>query len=77
MIPGFEDGIWHGPAGEERVLDVTFPEDYRNEDLLGQQVEFKVQVKEVKTVELAPVDEALFAQYGLEDGTEESSFALR
>jgi trigger factor len=72
MIPGFEDGLIGARAGEEKVLQLTFPEDYQSEDLAGADVEFKVQVKEVQELELAPVDEALFAQYGLEEGTEES-----
>jgi len=72
MIPGFEDGLIGASAGEEKVLQLTFPEDYQSEDLAGADVEFKVQVKEVQELELAPVDEALFAQYGLEEGTEES-----
>lgn len=71
MIPGFEDGLVGASAGEEKVLKLTFPEDYQNEDLAGADVEFKVQVKEVQELELAPVDAALFAQYGLEKGTEE------
>ncbi len=71
MIPGFEDGLVGASAGEEKVLKLTFPEDYQNEDLAGADVEFKVQVKEVQELELAPVDAALCAQYGLEEGTEE------
>ena len=54
------------------MLQLTFPEDYQAEDLAGAAVEFRVHVKEVQELELAPVDDALFAQYGLEDGTEES-----
>lgn len=30
MIPGFEDGLVGAKAGEERVLNLTFPEDYQN-----------------------------------------------
>ena len=71
MIPGFEDGLVGASAGEEKLLKLTFPEDYQNEDLASADVEFKVQVREVQELELAPVDEALFAQYGLEEGTEQ------
>ena len=71
MIPGFEDGLVGGRAGEEKTLNLTFPEDYQKEDLAGGAVEFKVQISEVQELELAPVDAALFSQYGLEDGTEE------
>jgi trigger factor len=72
MIPGFEDGLVGAAANDNRVLNLTFPEDYQSEDLAGAAVEFKVLVKEVKTLELAPIDSALFSQYGLADGTEEA-----
>ena len=71
MIPGFEDGLIGASAAEEKTLNLTFPEDYQSEELAGAAVEFKVQVKEVQELELAPVDEALFAQYGLAEGSEE------
>ncbi len=71
MIPGFEDGLIGASAGEEKLLKLTFPEDYQKEDLAGADVEFKVSVSEVQELELAAVDSALFAQYGLEEGTED------
>ena len=71
MIPGFEDGLIGAGPGDEKTLNLTFPEDYQSEELAGAAVEFKVQVKEVRELELAPVDDALFAQYGLVEGTEE------
>ena len=71
MIPGFEDGLIGASAGEEKRLKLTFPEDYQKEDLAGADVEFKVSVSEVQELELAAVDAALFAQYGLEEGTED------
>ena len=71
MIPGFEEGLVGTTAGEEKVLELTFPEDYQSEALAGADVQFAVTLKEVKTMELAPVDEALFAKYGLEEGDEQ------
>lgn len=71
MIPGFEDGIVGMAAGEEKTLELSFPEDYHNEELQGAAVEFKVTVNRVEALELAPVDAALFAKYGVEDGGEE------
>ena len=71
MIPGFEDGLVGVSAGEEKVLELTFPDDYQSEALAGADVQFVVTLKEVKTMELAPVDEALFAKYGLEEGDEQ------
>ena len=47
FIPGFEDGVIGMKAGEEKDLDITFPEDYAPE-LAGKPVVFKVKVQEVK-----------------------------
>ena len=47
FIPGFEDGVVGMKAGEEKELDITFPEDY-SPDLAGKPVVFKVKVQEVK-----------------------------
>ena len=67
MIPGFEDGLVGAKAGDERALDLAFPDDYHAEELKGAAVEFKVIVKEVKALELAELNAELFASYGVED----------
>ena len=71
MIPGFEDGIVGAKAGDEKVLQLSFPEDYQNEDLRGAAVEFKVKVNSVQALTPAEMDEELFAKYGVEEGGEE------
>lgn len=47
FIPGFEEGVIGMKAGEEKDLEITFPEDY-TPDLAGKPVVFKVKVQEVK-----------------------------
>ncbi len=71
MIPGFEDGIVGMKAGEEKVLELTFPEEYHNEELKGAAVEFKVTLNSVKELVPAALDEALFEKYGVTEGGEE------
>lgn len=71
MIPGFEDGIVGLKAGDEKTLELSFPEDYHNDDLKGAAVTFDITVKAVKEQVLAPMDEALFEQYGVTEGGEE------
>ena len=73
MIPGFEDGIVGMSAGEEKTLELTFPETYHNEELAGAAVSFHVKVHKVEELELAPLDEELFSAYGVE-GSDEASF---
>ena len=49
FIPGFEDQVVGMSAGEEKEINVTFPEDYGAAELAGKPVVFKVKVKEVKS----------------------------
>jgi trigger factor len=71
MIPGFEDGIVGMQAGEEKTLELSFPEDYHSEELKGAAVQFKVKLNSVLELNPAPLDEELFAKYGVEEGGEE------
>ncbi|MCL1905383.1 MAG: trigger factor, partial [Clostridiales bacterium] len=48
FIPGFEDQLIGVKAGEEREINVVFPEGYQEKTLAGQPVLFKVQVRELK-----------------------------
>lgn len=71
MIPGFEAGIEGMSAGQQKVLQLTFPEDYHDQALQGAAVEFEITLQEVKEQVLAPLDEELFARYGVAEGGEE------
>lgn len=73
MIPGFEDGVVGMTAGEEKTLELTFPEDYHAEELKGAAVEFKVTLHKVEALVPAPLDAELFAAYGVE-GDDEAAF---
>ncbi|SDT99004.1 trigger factor [Halopseudomonas salegens] len=68
MIPGFEDGLVGAKAGETRTINVTFPEDYQNQDLAGKAAEFDVTVKEVAGPVLPELNDEFFAQFGVEEG---------
>lgn len=67
FIPGFEDGLIGSQAGEERLLDVTFPEDYPADRLAGKPAVFEVKVKEVAAPQKAAIDDAFAKTMGLED----------
>lgn len=66
FIPGFEDQIIGMSAGEEKDINVTFPEDYHAEDLKGAPVVFKVKVNEVKEVKVPELDKEFFEDLGME-----------
>lgn len=56
FVPGFEDQVIGMKAGEEKNLDITFPEDY-HKDLAGKKVVFHVKAKEIKCKELPKLDD--------------------
>lgn len=56
FVPGFEDQVIGMKAGEEKDLDITFPEDY-HKDLAGKKVVFHVKAKEIKCKELPKLDD--------------------
>lgn len=71
MIPGFEDGIVGMKAGEEKDINVTFPEDYQAEELKGADAVFKITVHKVEVQELPELNESFFEKFGVADGGEE------
>ena len=48
FIPGFEEQVVGMAAGDEKEINVTFPENYHEKSLAGAPVVFKVKVHEVK-----------------------------
>ncbi|MBR6414213.1 MAG: trigger factor [Oscillospiraceae bacterium] len=59
FIPGFEDQLIGACAGEEKALDITFPEDYHAKELAGAPVVFEVKVHEVKETQVPAKDDEL------------------
>lgn len=57
FIPGFEDALVGVKAGEEKDIDLTFPENYGAADLAGKSVVFKCKVHEVKETLLPELDD--------------------
>jgi len=68
MLPGFEDQLIGAAAGEERVVEVTFPEDYHSRDLAGRSAQFTVQIEEVAEPMVPEVDDEFVRAYGIDDG---------
>ena len=56
FVPGFEDQLIGMKAGEEKELDITFPENYTPE-LAGKPVVFHVKVNEVKEKQVPAIDD--------------------
>lgn len=66
FIPGFEEQVIGMKVGEEKDLDLTFPEDYGVADLAGAKVVFKVKVNEIKVKQTRELDEDFFEDLGME-----------
>ncbi|HWA21671.1 MAG TPA: trigger factor [Caulobacterales bacterium] len=65
FIPGFEEQLFGAKTGDERVLNVTFPENYGAENLAGKAAAFEVKVKSVRTPKEAPIDDAFAERFGM------------
>ena len=57
FIPGFEEQMIGMKAGEEKNINVTFPEDYFSKDLVGKEATFKVKLHEIKEKKLPTLDD--------------------
>jgi trigger factor len=71
LIPGFEDQLRGAAAGEERTVELTFPDDYPAEPLAGQDASFAVEVKEVKEKRLPELDDDFAIEAGGFDSLDE------
>lgn len=66
FIPGFEEGLVGLAKGEEKDLELTFPEDYMSEELKGQKVVFKVKVNDIKTRVIPELNNEFFEDLAME-----------
>lgn len=58
LIPGFEEQITGATAGEERTIEVSFPDEYHAEHLAGKAATFELEIKEVKEKVRPELDDA-------------------
>ena len=71
LIPGFEEQLDGVAAGDEREVNVTFPDDYPAEHLAGKDAVFAVEVKEVKQKRLPELDDDFAVEAGGFDSLDE------
>ncbi len=66
FIPGFEEQLLGVKTGEEKDLNVSFPDDYPAENLAGKAAVFEVKVHEVRAPKTPEIDEDFAKGLGLE-----------
>ena len=66
FIPGFEDQLVGVTAGDEKLVKVTFPQNYLNAELAGKEAEFDVKVKSIETPKDVTIDDEFAKSLGME-----------
>ncbi len=69
MLPDFETGLQSVSAGQEKVIEVAFPEDYPGAVVAGKTAKFEVTIKAVSHPRLPEIDEAFIKTLGVEEAT--------
>lgn len=66
FIPGFEEQLKGAKVGDEKTIEVTFPEDYQAKNLAGKLATFDIKVKAIKAEAETKVDDEFATRIGLE-----------
>jgi trigger factor len=66
FIPGFEEQLKGAKVGEEKTIEVTFPEEYQAKNLAGKAATFDIKVKAIKAEAEAKIDDEFATRIGLE-----------
>lgn len=69
MLEDFEKGLDGAKAGDEKVIEVNFPEDYPSKETAGKTASFKINVKKVQESTLPEVNQEFIDAIGLKDKT--------
>ncbi len=77
FIPGFEDQLIGAAQDEEKEIKVTFPENYRKEDIAGKEATFKVVVKQIKEKQLPELDDEFVKEVSEFETLEEMKMDLK
>ena len=68
MLKDFENGVLGMKAGEDKQVDVRYPDDYHNKALAGKVAKFDVHMKTVEEKRLPDLDDAFCLEYGVTEG---------
>ncbi|MCD6014032.1 MAG: trigger factor [Solirubrobacterales bacterium] len=77
LLPEFDAELVGAAAGDQRTVEVTFPDDYRPEELAGKTASFAVTVKEVREKNLPALDDDFASEASEFDTLEELRESIR
>ena len=77
FIPGFEEQLVGANIGEEKEVNVTFPEEYHSKDLAGKAAMFKCTIKSIKRKELPEINDELAKKVSKFDTLDELKADIR
>lgn len=72
FIPGFEDQMIGLKTGEEKTINVVFPEDYHAKDLAGKPAEFKIKVHKISSLDKPTLNKELIHKLGFTNANSEA-----
>jgi len=67
LLPEFFDAFKNSQAGEQKEFEVFYPTDYRDKELAGKKVKYKVKIKEIKEKVFPEVDDIFAKSLGFSD----------
>jgi trigger factor len=70
MLKEFEDGLKGMVKGDEKTIDVNFPEDYRGKEVAGKTAQFSLKVSAVREPRIPELDAELIKSFGVDSGDE-------
>ena len=68
MIPGFEEQLNGVSAGDEKSIELTFPEDYPGTGIAGKTAIFKVRIHQVSAMQLPELNDDFARAFGISEG---------
>ncbi len=68
MLPEFEAGLEGMSNGEEKVVKVSFPDDYHGKEVAGKLAEFTLKATKISEPKLPEIDAEFIKAFGIEDG---------
>lgn len=70
MIPGFEEGLLDCKSGQEKDLELKFPDEYQAENLAGKEALFKIKINAVSEPKTPELNDDFFKLFGIDEGGE-------